>query len=351
MNQLNEEQKRLLIGNFYSENKEKGKPYTVNHFIKMGLQARSIYRIIDRVDNNISLKRRPGSGRKPYKMSHKKIDNLINKVDGKTGVSQQKLALNYGITQQYVSKIVRWHGIKYYKRKTKPKTTPEQEIKIKQRLIRLSKSELMPSNDLDVVMDDETYFTFSGEKHVGNSGYYSKDKTQVDPEVKYKSKSKFPQKLLVWLAISERGHSKPYFAQKNCAINSKTYSEKCITKRLVPYLQEYHNNSSYVFWPDGASAHYGKTTIETFERFNINYIRRENNPPNVPQLRPIEKLWGILKSRVYENNWEAKNVEHLKSRIRKKLSEISPETLKSLMSKVKTNVRKAVDFGANFMLN
>jgi hypothetical protein len=72
MNQLNEEQKRLLIGNFYSENKEKGKPYTVNHFIKMGLQARSIYRIIDRVDNNISLKRRPGSGRKPYKMSHKK---------------------------------------------------------------------------------------------------------------------------------------------------------------------------------------------------------------------------------------------------------------------------------------
>jgi hypothetical protein len=100
--------------------------------------------------------------------------------------------------------------------------------------------------------------------------------------------------------------------------------------------------------PDGASAHYRKTTFETFERFNISYIRRENNPPNVPQLRPIEKLSGILKSRVYENNWEAKNVEHLKSRIRKKFSEISPKTLKSLMPKVKANVRKAADFGAIF---
>ncbi len=139
---------------------------------------------------------------------------MINKADGKTDVSQQKLALNYGITQQYVSKIVRWHGIKYYKRKTKPKTTPEQEIKIKQRLNRLSKPKLMPSNDLGVIMDYETYFTFSGEKHVGNSGYYSKDKTQVDPEVKYNSKSKFLQKFLVRLAISGRGHSKPYFAKK-----------------------------------------------------------------------------------------------------------------------------------------
>jgi hypothetical protein len=72
MDQLNEEQKRLLIENFYSENKENGKPYAVNHFIKMGLQTRSIYRIIDRVDNNIPLKRRPKSDRKPYKMSHKK---------------------------------------------------------------------------------------------------------------------------------------------------------------------------------------------------------------------------------------------------------------------------------------
>ncbi len=54
----------------------------------------------------------------------------------------------------------------YYKRKTKPKTTPEQEIKIKQRLNRLSKPKLMPSNDLGVIMDYETYFTFSGEKHV-----------------------------------------------------------------------------------------------------------------------------------------------------------------------------------------
>jgi len=85
----------------------------------------------------------------------------------------------------------------------------------------LRKLELSPSNDLDVVIDDETYFTFSGEKQVGNSGYFCKDKTKVDPEVKFKSKSKFPQKLLLWLTISGRGLFKPYFAQKTALLTQR----------------------------------------------------------------------------------------------------------------------------------
>jgi len=55
-----------------------------------------------------------------------------------------------------------------------------------------------------------------------------------------------------------------------------------------------------------------------------------------------------LKSRVHENNWKAKNIEHSKRGIGNKLSEICPENLKDLITKMKT---KAADFRGNFMLN
>ena len=58
-----------------------------------------------------------------------------------------------------------------------------------------------------------------------NYGFYSSDKSITSLEVKCRSKEKFPQKVLVWVAISEKGRSKAYFAPKNCAINAETYSK------------------------------------------------------------------------------------------------------------------------------
>jgi len=37
----------------YEKNRQKGKPFTVRHFIEMGLKRRSIYNIIIRIENNI----------------------------------------------------------------------------------------------------------------------------------------------------------------------------------------------------------------------------------------------------------------------------------------------------------
>jgi hypothetical protein len=351
METLNEYQKRQLIGQFYEKNREKGKPFTVRHFIEMGLKKRSIYSIISRIENKVSLKRSIGSGRKAVKMNHKRIESLINSFDGKKGISQRKQALKYKISQPYVSKILGWAGVKYYKRGNKPKTSPEQDIKIKKRLNLLSKTKFRPSNGLKIVMDDESYFSLSGENMPGNDGYYSSNKSTTDIEVKYRTKAKFPAKILVWVAISENGRSNAYFAPKNCAIDSKTYSKECIIKRLIPFLRTHHEDGQYLFWPDLAPAHYSKNTIAVLKENNINFVNREDNPPNVPQLRPIERFWSLLKSKVYEKDWKAKNIDHLKTRIKQKLREISPKEIINLMKKVKTNVRKAADKGQNFMYN
>ena len=38
----------------------------------------------------------------------------------------------------------------------------------------------------------------------------------------------------------------------------------------------------------------------------IAFVEKIDNPPNAPQIRPIENYWGILKMKVYEGNWKAK---------------------------------------------
>jgi len=43
----------------------------------------------------------------------------------------------------------------------------------------------------------------------------------------------------------------------------------------------------------------------------IAFVEKFENPPNAPQIRPIENYWGILKMKVYEGNWSAKTRDHL----------------------------------------
>ena len=44
-------------------------------------------------------------------------------------------------------------------------------------------------------------------------------------------------------------------------------------------------------------------------------IRKDLNLPNSPQVRPIERFWAHLKSKVFDRNWEAKNTDQLKRKI------------------------------------
>jgi hypothetical protein len=38
---------------------------------------------------------------------------------------------------------------------------------------------------------------------------------------------------------------------------------------------------------------------------NLPFGNNTTNPPNVPQARLIENLWGVLAQKVYEGGWEA----------------------------------------------
>ena len=48
---------------------------------------------------------------------------------------------------------------------------------------------------------------------------------------------------------------------------------------------------------------------------DIDLLPKDDNPPNAPQVRPIENFWATLKNRVYANNFIAVNKEELINRI------------------------------------
>ena len=84
------------------------------------------------------------------------------------------------------------------------------------------------SSSVKVVIDDESYFPFGRSEMPGNDRFYAKNKSEVSPNVRYSQKKKFEPKLLVWLAISEEGHSDPFFVPSRGNVNGNVYRKECI---------------------------------------------------------------------------------------------------------------------------
>ena len=78
-------------------------------------------------------------------------------------------------------------------------------------------------------MDDEKYFCLNGDIMYGSALYYTDDKSKCSDDVRFIGKNKYPQKILMWFAISNRGMSIP---SKSVAINTEIYINECLQPRL-----------------------------------------------------------------------------------------------------------------------
>ena len=343
MEEVDLKTRRELIVQFYNLHESAGKSYTVKHFSKLGIARASVYKVLKNYQERGSTERAPGSGRPAVKLPRARRRRLVKAAQDKGGVSLVKLARKFEISKPYVQKVLKNEGVKYYKRKKAPEWTPEKEERQKRCCRRLTRTVAKPSSSVEVVMDDESYFPWKHDKIPGNDGFYTRDKENTPPAVRFYNKKKFEPKLLVWLAISARGHSDPFFMPSRGNMNGEVYRQECVTARLVPFLHKHHSNGDFIFWPDLASCHYARPTTALFEELKIPFVAKADNPPSVPKLRPVEDFWGLLKGKVYQGGWEADSEQQLKKRIKKCLRELDWEAVRGVMEKVKTNLRKAAD--------
>ena len=107
----------------------------------------------------------------------------------------------------------------------------------------------MKNRGYNFILDDESYFTLLHTTLAGNDRFYS-DNIQKTPEsIKNNYKSKYEEKILVWIAIgaiSPMGISEPYFRQQGMAVNRFVYCDEKL-EPLLPFIKKYHKHDKYVF--------------------------------------------------------------------------------------------------------
>jgi hypothetical protein len=126
----------------------------------------------------------------------------------KSGRSQKKSANLSNMHQTYVSKILKkYSNIRAYKKYKKPLMTQFQKSQLRPKCRKI----LEKYREYNFILDDELYFTLSHKTLAGNDRFYS-DNIQKTPEIiKNSYKSKYEEKILVWIAIPPMGMSEPYF--------------------------------------------------------------------------------------------------------------------------------------------
>ena len=115
-------------------------------------------------------------------------------------------------------------------------------------------------------------------------------------------------------------------------INAEIYRSECLQKRLLPLYNKH--STPPLFWPDLASAHYAKTTL------NCGLLVEKNiNPPNCPQLRPIERYWAIVKRVFKKTGKAAGNMQEFKKNWAQASKKCDATLVRNLLKSVRSKVR------------
>lgn len=308
-------------------NETHSKAETVHHFTEEGVPRRTVYNVLSRG----TAERKHGSGRKATIMTAARILWLRQRANNRIDFSSRQVARKLDCSDGYVRETLRNIGLKNYKQQRAPAydETKLPLLKSQCRWMRdRYRTELF-------VLDDEKYFTLTAPT---GGRFYTENKETAPPAVRYKGKAKFEKKVLVYLVASCRGISKPFIAVSGLAVNQDVYVDRCLRRILVPFIREKHADNNYVFWPDKASSHYGKKTLEFLAQERINFVPKLYNPTNLPQCRPIEDLWGTLTGLVYKNGWAAKTVPQLIRRIKQCVKKLDLNAVNRAFSPIRKKI-------------
>jgi len=185
-------------------------------------------------------------------------------------------------------------------------------------------------------MDDETYCFSDFNQIRGPEFYVAHSPGEVSPKYKNRRTTKFPKKYFVWQAICSCGQKSEEFVTQG-SLNTDIYVKECLKKRLLPVIESH--TIAVIFWPDLATCHYGKKAKEFYDENKINIVPKEGNPPNCPELRPIEKYWAHMKSYLKGTKSRTSNLKDFRRKWRYQSILLSNGYVQSLMSSLRSQVR------------
>ena len=142
----------------------------VKHFQTEGVPRTIIYNIIKSYEGGLPCEDKPRQGR-PAKLNKQQLQKLKDSAENHIGTSQRKLAKKFKVSRPYIQRSLKKIGLKYYKRERAPKYTQKQLEQTPAKCRKLRQE--FTDQETFIIVDDEKYFTISGEETPGNAGFYS----------------------------------------------------------------------------------------------------------------------------------------------------------------------------------
>ena len=90
-------------------------------------------------------------------------------------------------------------------------------------------------------------------------------------------------------------------------INAHVYQKEGLEKRLATFYEK--NKVSTIFCPDLETAHYTKSTLDLLRPKGIQFVAKDESPPNALELRSFERYWAIVKRNLIKKCLKAGNIE------------------------------------------
>ena len=125
---------------------------------------------------------------------------------------------------------------------------------------------------------------------------------------------------------------------KGFKINSQSY-QNTLKNALIPFINEYYCDISYVILQDNGRCHISKDTINWFNSNNLNIIK--DYPPYSPDFNAIEHIWKILKD--YVEKRCPKNLNELKYFIGEAWDRLSMEIINNCIDDVTLKMEKGIE--------
>lgn len=294
----------------------------------------TVCRVLKRFRERLTIDRKPGSGWLQGVKNKKKDESVVRIFASNPKISSRDVAKKVKMSQSYVQKVKRRAGLRSHKAQAAPDRDSKHNLSAKKRSRKLYENFI--TKFACVVMDDETYVKADFKQIPGQEFYTSVSRTDAPEECKLEKRSKFPKKYLIWQAICSCGKRSRSFITTG-TIDSGIYQKECLQKRLLPFIRKH--DSPPLFWPDLASCHYATAVLKWYEANGIVVVPKVCNPPNSPELRPVEEYWSIMKGILKKKGGEIKSVSELQKVWTWASKRCPNEMVQSLMSRVRRKVR------------
>ena len=149
-----------------------------------------------------------------------------------------------------------------------------------------------------------------------------------------KSSVKFPQSVLVWGDMSSAGVGPLCFIMTR--VNAAVYQD--ILKHFMPSsVDNLYGDADFIFQQDLAPGHTAKTTKTWFNDHGITVL---DWAANLPDLNPIENLWGIAKRKM--RDMRPTNAKELKAAIEASWSSITPQQCHRLIASMPRRIKAVI---------